>query len=558
MEERIWHRNYDSWVSDVLDYPDIPVFKLLDSAAEKYPKRDALIFMGKRITYSKLLKLSNQFAHSLARLGVRKGDRVALCLPNTPHIIIAYYGTLKAGAIVVNTNPLYTPRELQYQLEDSGANTIVTLNLKRALLNIKSLKNKIRLKNIIVGSVGDFLPFPINLIYPVIKRTELEDLPSEEGYYRFTELTRGKPPPLEAKVDPEDIAVLQYTGGTTGIPKGAALSHKNLVVNACQFRFWIGEEGIVDGIERVLTVLPCFHVYAMTICMNVGIMVGATLVLLHRFKLAEVLEAVNKYRPTIFPCVPTIYTAIANHPDVKRYRMDSVKLCLSGGAPLPLEVLEKFEKATGTKIVEAYGLSEASPATHANPFKGKRAAGTVGMPLPDTDAKIVDLESGEKELIAGEIGELIIKGPQVMRYYWTHPDETTIALRDGWLFTGDIARMDENGYFSIIDRKKEMIISGGYNIYPKEVEEVLYEHPNVLEAAVIGVANSYRGEYVKAFIALRQCEKTTEEEIILFCKERLAQFKVPKVVEFRDSLPKSTVGKVLKRSLREEEIKKNH
>lgn len=558
MEERIWHRNYDSGVYKVLDYPEIPVFKLLEDAAGKYPKRDALTFMGKRITYSKLLKLSNQFAYSLAELGVKKGDRVALYLPNTPHTIIAYYGTLKAGAIVVSTNPLYTERELQYQLEDSGADTIVTLNLKRALLNIKSIKDKIHLKNIIVGSVDDFLTFPKNLIYPVIKKAELGAMPSEDGYYRFTELTRGKPQSPEADVDSEDIAVLQYTGGTTGISKGAALSHKNLVVNAYQVRFWIGKEGISDGKERVLTVLPCFHVYAMTVCMNIGIMVGATLVLLHRFKLAEVLEAVKKYRPTIFPGVPTIYTAIANHPDVKRYGMDSVKLCLSGGAPLPLEVLEKFEKATGAKIVEAYGLSEASPATHANPFKGKHAVGTVGMPLPDTDAKIVDLESGEKELPAGETGELIIKGPQVMSGYWNHPDETAITLRDGWLFTGDIARMDENGYFSIIDRKKEMIISGGYNVYPREVEEVLYEYPGVVEAAVIGVPDSYRGECIKAFIALRQGEKTTEEEIMLFCKERLAPFKIPKVIEFRDSLPKSTVGKVLKRVLREEKIKKNY
>ncbi len=414
MEERIWHRNYDSGVSKTLDYPQIPVFKLLENTAERYPKRDALIFMGKRITYSKLLKLSIQFAHSLAELGINKGDRVGLYLPNTPHIIIAYYGVLKAGAIVVNTNPLYTERELQHQLEDSGTNTIVTLNLKRALTNIKSIKDKVRLKNVIVGSVDDFLPFPKNLVYPFIKRAELGTMPSEEGYYRFTELTRGKPQPTETDVDSEDVAVLQYTGGTTGISKGAVLSHKNLVVNACQVRFWIGEEGISDGKERILTVLPCFHVYAMTVCVNMGIMVGATLIILPRFNLAEMLKAVKKYRPTILPGVPTIYTAIANHPAVKRYGIDSVKVCLSGGAPLPLEVLEKFERTTGAKIIEAYGLSEASPATHANPFKGRRKSGTVGMPLPGTDAKIVDLESGEKELLVGEAGELIVKGPQVM------------------------------------------------------------------------------------------------------------------------------------------------
>ncbi|MER3447941.1 MAG: long-chain fatty acid--CoA ligase, partial [Candidatus Dadabacteria bacterium] len=335
MEERIWHRNYDPWVSKALNYPGIPVSKLLENTAEKYPKRDALIFIGERITYSKLLKLSNQFAHSLTDLGVKKGDRVALYLPNTPHIVIAYYGTLKAGAIVVNTNPLYTERELRYQLEDSGANTIVTLNLKRTLLNIISVIDKIRLKNIIIGSVDDFLPFPKNLIYSIIKRTEIGAIPSKGGYYRFTELIKRRSQSPEVNVDPEDIAVLQYTGGTTGISKGAALSHKNLLVNAYQVRSWIGEEGILDGKERILTVLPCFHVYAMTVCMNIGVMVGATLILLPRFNPDEVLRVVKKYRPTIFPGVPTIYTAIANHPDVKRYGMDSVKLCLSGGAPLP-------------------------------------------------------------------------------------------------------------------------------------------------------------------------------------------------------------------------------
>lgn len=379
------------------------------------------------------------------------------------------------------------------------------------------------------------------MIYPLIKRSEIGAIPSKEGYYRFTELIKGRPQSLEININPEDIAVLQYTGGTTGISKGAALSHENLVANTRQVRLWIGEEWIIDGKERILTVLPCFHVYAMTVCMNTGIMVGATIILLPRFHLDEVLRAVKKYGPTIFPGVPTIYTAIANHPDVKRYGMSSVKLCLSGRAPLPLEVLEKFEKATGAKIIEAYGLSEASPATHANPFMGKRIAGTVGMPLPDTDAKIVDLESGEKELTAGEVGELIVKGPQVMKGYWNHPDETSLILREGWLFTGDIARMDENGYFSIIDRKKEMIISGGYNVYPREVEEALYEHPSILEAAVIGVPDSYRGKCVKAFITLKSGEKVTQEEIILFCKERLAPFKVPKVIEFIDSLPKSTV-----------------
>jgi long-chain acyl-CoA synthetase len=554
MEERIWHRNYDSVVPKTLNYPHIPVFKLLEITSLKYPQRDALIFMDKKITYRKLLELSSQFAHSLASLGIKKGDRIALYLPNTPHIVIAYYGALKIGAIVVNTNPLYAERELEYQLKDSGVRTIVTLNSKLTLSKVKAIKDKIHLENIIVGRVGDFLPFPANLFYPIVKKAELETMPSGQGYRRFAELLKGKFQNVEADVGSEDIAMLQYTGGTTGISKGAILTHNNLITNAFQIRSW-GGEVFIDGDETILTVLPCFHVYAMTVCMNLGIMIGATLVLLPRFHIAEVLESIRKYRPTILPGVPTVYTAIANHPDMKKYAMDSIRICLSGGAPLPLEILERFEKITGAKIIEAFGLSEASPATHINPFKGKRMVGTVGIPLPDTDARIVDLESGEKEVPAGEPGELIVKGPQVMKGYWNRIDETKLTLIDDWLFTGDIAKMDENGYFSIVDRKKEMIISGGYNVYPREIEEVLYENPKVLEAAVIGVPDSYRGECVKAFIVLKPREESVEEEIILFCKERLAPFKVPKTVEFRHSLPKSMIGKVLKRELRKEEIK---
>jgi long-chain acyl-CoA synthetase len=555
MEERIWHHDYDIGVPTSLKYPKIPVFKLLENTSKKYPLRDAIVFIGKRIKYSELLELTDRFASSLINLGIKKGDRVALYLPNTPHMIIAFYGSLKAGAIAVCTNPLYTERELEYQLIDSGADCIVTLNLKPILSRVKALKDKIPIKHIIVGSICDFLPFPRNLLYPIVKKGELEAIPYLKGYHRFSRLLKDNYQTVQADVQPDDIALLQYTGGTTGISKGAALTHSNLVSNALQFRSW-GNEVFIDGNETILTVLPCFHIYALTICMNLGVMIGGTILLLSRFNATEVLEAIRKYSPTIFPAVPTIYTAIANHPDARNYEVDSIKLCLSGGAPLPHEVLDKFEKATGLKIIEAYGLSEASPATHVNPFTGRREIGTVGLPLPDTDAKVVDLESGEKELAIGERGELIVKGPQVMKGYWNRPDETSHTLRNGWLFTGDIATMNQNGYFSIVDRKKEMIISGGYNVYPREVEDVLYEHPKILEAAVIGVPDSYKGERIKAFTVLKSGEEATESEIIVFCKERLAPFKVPKVVEFRDSLPKSNVGKVLRRVLREEEIRK--
>ncbi len=556
MEERIWHKNYDIGVPTALKYPQIPVFKLLENSALSYPQRDALIFLGKRINYSQLLNLSNKFASSLVKLGIKKGDRIALFIPNTPHMIIAFYGALKAGAIVVNTNPLYTERELEYQLKDSGADSIVTLDLKLTILKVKAVKDQIPLRHVIVGSIGDFLPFPKNMLYPFLKRGELDAVPYSGSYHRFSELIKNASNnPLPKNVDPDDTAALQYTGGTTGISKGAELTHKNLVTNAFQIRRW-GEDVFIDGEETMLTVLPCFHIYAMTVCMNLGMMIGATLLLLPRFNLKEVLQTIKKYRPTIFPGVPTIYTSIVNHPEVKNYGVGSIKLCLCGGAPLPIDVVERFENLTGAKMLEAYGLSEASPATHANPFIGRREIGTVGLPIPDTDAKIVDLESGEKELPVGEPGELIVKGPQVMKGYWNRSDETSLTLRNGWLFTGDIATMEENGYFSIVDRKKEMIISGGYNVYPREVEEVLYEHPKVLEAAVIGVPDSYKGEYVKAFVIVKSGEEVIESEIILFCKERLAPFKVPKVVEFRNSLPKSTVGKVLRRALKEEELKK--
>src|SRR3970040_1204323 len=382
MQERIWHKNYDIGVPTALKYPQIPVFKLLENSAQSYPQRDALIFLGKRINYSQLLNLSNQFASSLVKLGIKKGERIALFLPNTPHMIIAFYGALKAGAIVVNANPLYTEKEL-------------------------------------------------------------ESIPYSKGYHRFADQLRDNTQPPQADVQPDDTAMLQYTGGTTGISKGAELTHKNLVTNAFQIRCW-GEDVFIDGEETILTVLPCYHVYAMTVCMNLGMMIGATLLLLPRFNLKEVLDTIKKYRPTIFPGVPTIYTAISNHPEVKNYGVDSIKLCLCGGAPLPIELLDRFENLTGAKILEAYGLSEASPATHANPFIGRREIGTVGLPVPDTDAKIVDLESGEKEVLAGEPGELIVKGPQVMKGYWNRPDETAQVLKDGWLFTGDIAKMNED------------------------------------------------------------------------------------------------------------------
>ncbi len=497
MEEKPWHKSYDPKIPKFLEYPDIPIFKLLERAAENYPERAALIFLGEKIKYRGFLSLVNRFASALSALGVKKGDRISLYLPNTPHFPIAYYGSLKAGAVVVNTNPLYTERELEHQIKDSGSGTVITLDLKLTLPKIKTIKDKTSIRNVVVGSISDFLPFGKRAFYSLAKRSELEQIPSDTGYRRFTDLISNAAMPelLEMQIEGGDIAALQYTGGTTGIPRGAVLTHRNLVSNAHQVRAW-GSKILKDGEETFLTLLPLFHVYAMTNCMNLGVLLGATLVLLPRFQLKEVLEAIKRHRPTVFPGVPAIYSAIINHPRARDYGVESIKLCLSGGSTLPIEVQYDFERITGGKIIEGYGLSE----------------------------------SGEKELPPGETGELIIKGPQVMKGYWGYLDDTSRVLRDGWLYTGDIARMDEEGYFHIVDRKKELIITDAYNVYPREVEEVLYAHPKVLEAVVVGVPSKTRGEIVKAFIVLKNGEEATRGEITEFCRERLASYKVPRLV----------------------------
>jgi long-chain acyl-CoA synthetase len=380
------------------------------------------------------------------------------------------------------------------------------------------------------------------------------DRPGILDYADLLQEGKSQAPPV-VPVDPDEVALLQYTGGTTGFSKGAMLTHYNLVSDVVQCVSW--NVGAERGKERMLAVLPFFHVYGMTVAMNEAIYLAATIILLPRFQVDDCLEAINAYQPTRFPGVPTMYIALVNHPKVKDYKISSIKVCSSGSAPMPVEALRKFEELTGGKISEGYGLTEASPVTHANPFSGQRKIGSIGLPRPDTDAKIADLETGEKDLPPGEEGELCIRGPQVMKGYWNRPEESAKSLRDGWLYTGDIARMDEEGYFYIADRKKDMIICGGYNVYPREVEETLYLNPKVLEASVLGIPDPYRGETVKAFIVLKPGKKATGEEMIEFCRENLARFKVPTVIEFRDELPKSHVGKVLKKVLREEEGKKH-
>ncbi|PZN07901.1 MAG: long-chain fatty acid--CoA ligase [Bacillota bacterium] len=558
LHRRPWLRFYPVGVRPHLEYPDIPLHGLLERAASTRPRHPAIHFFGRTLSYGRLNELASRFARALAILGVRPGDRVALMLPNCPQFVIAYYGALKAGAVVVSCNPLYSPRELEFQLNDAGAETIVALDLMYP--TVREVRDRTPLQRVIVTRINEFMSTLLRVLYPLKARREgsWPEIGPSEPVLWLERLLRDSPPdPPAVTVGPEDLAVLQYTGGTTGRAKGAMLTHRNLVANVLQTAEWTLRDRWHEAHQQViLGVMPFFHSYGMTTVMNLAVATQCTMVPLPRFDPDMVLKAIARYRPTMVPGVPTMYVALMNHPRFRQIDVSSIEACVSGAAPLPLEVQERFEASTGGQLVEGYGLTEASPVTHCNPPDENKRNGTIGLPLPDTDARIVDIETGTKVLGPGEVGELCIRGPQVMKGYWNRPEETARALRDGWLYTGDLATMDEDGYFRIVDRKKEMIISGGYNVYPREVEEVLYEHPKVLEAAVIGVPDPYRGEIVKAFVVLRPGETATEDEIIAFCREHLARYKVPKVVEFRSELPKTLIGKVLRRALVEEEREK--
>ncbi len=537
-------------------FPSVTVPALLEQAAKKYPRRTALIYFGARISYAQLLEQVNRCAAGLQRLGVRKNDRVALMMSNCPQFVIAYFGALRAGAIVTATSSMYTRREAAHQWQDAG----VTLLLveQRLYPTAKATRSEVPgLKTVVVTGAREYYPKNFAALDRFLRsrRRSRQDKTQASKNPRSTlpwrELLSLGRDPLPVPQKPSDIACLQYTGGTTGTSKGAMLTHVNLATNAHQARHWLaqGEEK-----EVLVASLPLFHIYAMTCVMISSVMAGATVVILPRFELKGALNVIRKYHPTIFHGVPTMYVAFSNAAKVKDYGFKSLRVCMSGGAPLPVEVQQAFEALSGGRLVEGYGLTEASPTTHVNPPDGLTKVGSIGLPIPGTDARIVDVETGTRELPVGETGELVIRGPQVMKGYWNKPKETAAVLRHGWLYTGDIARRDEDGYFYIVDRKKDLIIAGGFNIYPREVEEVLFEHPQVKEAVAIGMPDPYRGETVKAFIVLKDGATTTAEQIIGWCRERLASYKVPRQVEFRDSLPKSGVGKYLRRQLRQESI----
>jgi long-chain acyl-CoA synthetase len=555
--DRPWTRSYEPGVLPSLTYPDSTLGNVLAQTAQKFPNQTALLFFGKKISYGELDKQVNQFAQALIGLGVRKGDRVAIMLPNIPQMVIAYYGTLRSGAVAVPTNPLYHEHELEVQLKDSGAETLVAVDMFFPIID--HVLKKTSVKKLILCGIKDYLPFPLNLLYPIKARIDKQwvSVKRVPPIFDFMSLL-GKAPstPVSADISPDDTALLQYTGGTTGVPKGAILTHRNLVVNASQSRAWLTLRN--EGEERILCVIPFFHVYGMTTAMNLGVLIGAELILLPKFHTKEVLQMINKHRPTIFPGIQAMYLAIGNYAGISKYDLTSLKAAISGAGPLMREVQDRFEQLTKARIVEGYGLSEASPVTHANPIFGKRKLGTIGLPWPDVEARIVDIETGEKIVPLGEAGELVVKGPQVMKGYWNKPEETAQALRGGWLHTGDIAKMDEDGYFTIVDRIKDMIKTVGENVYPREVEEVLFAHPKVKDAVVVGIPQEFLGEEIKAYIVLKEGVTATAAEIIQFCREQLSKFKVPKEVEFRTELPKTLVGKVLRRVLRDEEMKKSN
>ncbi|TYP70187.1 long-chain-fatty-acid--CoA ligase [Paenibacillus methanolicus] len=554
MSQQPWYLHYPQEVPSTYPYPKQNLADFLVESASRYPNNAALSFMDKKVTYAELLQAAYRFAHGIRGLGVKKGDRVAIMLPNCPQLVIAYYGTLLAGGTVVMTNPLYMQRELEHQLKDSGAVLVVTLDLlfRKVMSAVAGMSDM----HVIVGSIKDYLPFPKNLFYPIKAKKDGLDRDVQFGgrVHAFPRFLRAQSAsPIHAEVDADrDLALLQYTGGTTGVSKGVMLTHSNMIANTIQTSLWAYK--VVPGRERYLAALPFFHVFGLTVLLNQAVMLGGEMLLVPRFEVEAILQTINKRKPTIFPGAPTMYIALINHPKIREYDLSSINICISGAAPLPHEVQERFEAITGGRLIEGYGLTEASPVTHANPIWEHRKKGSIGVPFPDTIAKIVHPETGE-DLPTGMMGELAVRGPQVMKGYWQRPDETAKALKDGWLRTGDMARMDEDGYFFIMDRMKDMIIAGGYNIFPREIEEVLFEHPAVEECVVLGVPDQYRGETVKVYVVRREGAQLTEAELKAWCKERLAAYKVPRIYEFRDSLPKSIAGKVLRRKLVEEEQK---
>ena len=554
-EDKPWLTSYEKGVPEKVEYKEICLPEILERTAGKFPDKMALLFQGYKITYRELNDMVNRFASCLHGFGINKGDSVAILLPNLIPCVAAYYAILRIGGIAVMNNPLYSDRELEHQFNDSGAKILITIDLLGN--RMIDLRSKTNIKQIIYTSIGDYLPFPKNLLFPLVakKKNLAADVKSAENVFKWkTVLGKSSPNPPDVKLSFDDVSMYQYTGGTTGVSKGVMLTHGNLSKQVQQIGAWFPT---FNSNEIMLGALPFFHVFGLTTAMNLAVYLGWGDILVPKPQPEPLLEAIRKFKPTFAPLVPTMYIGILNHPNIDKIDLTSINGCFSGSAPLPVEVIRSFENKTGAVIVEGFGLTESSPVTHINPYAGgKRKVGSIGVPISDTDCRIVDLNDGETEVPVGESGELLVKGPQVMKGYWNKPDETANTLKDGWLYTGDIAKMDEEGYFYIVDRKKDMVISGGYNVYPRDIEEVLYENPMVQEAAVIGIPHPTRGESIKVFVVLKEGKTATQESLIEYCSQKLARYKLPTEIEFRTELPKTNVGKILKKDLRTEEMAK--
>ncbi|MBW1859060.1 MAG: long-chain fatty acid--CoA ligase [Deltaproteobacteria bacterium] len=552
-DEKVWLKQYDKGVPPEIEYPKVPLYAFLEQSASRYPQNRAFSYLGNDIAYADLDKLVNKAANSLMKLGVKKGDRVALYLANTPQFIIALYSVLKIGAIAVPINPLYQSAEVMYEIKDSGAKTVIVMSRFYPL--IQEIREESGLENVIVTNVKAYFPTFTKLLFTLLKEKE-DRVDIVDGDYCFeTLMNESAEERPNVEVDAEDIALFQYTSGTTGTPKGVMLTHYNLVVNALQCRNWVTDT--VEGEERVLGWLPFFHSFGMTACLSFTMSCAGTLVLVPNPRdLGYILKTIEKEKVTIMPGVPTMYAALGSYKSVSKYDLSSIRACISGGAPLMKSIKDRFVDVTGSKLVEGYGLSEASPVTHANPLNGLNKTDSIGIPMPDTLCKIVDLENGKEEVEIGQEGELIVQGPQVMKGYWNKPEMTQEAIRDGWLYTGDVVKMDEDGYFHVVDRKKDIIIVKGLNVSPTEVEKVICTHSKVEDAAVVGIPHEYKGEEIKAYIILKEGEEAEKYEIIKYLRSRIARFKVPSSIEFVESLPKNVMGKLLRRLLLEQEMKK--
>jgi len=560
MHDQPWFQHYDPGVPRTATFEDVTLPQFLERAAATHPDTTALVFLNGRLTYRELKDQVDRLATALASLGVAKDSRVAIQLPNLPQTVIAYYATVRLGAQAVLTNPLYTTREMEHQWKDAGCRLAIVADFTFDQ-KIKDHRARLPIEQYVIARIPEYLRFPLNLLAPLkLKRQKphpaIANVSPGPGIHFFKQLiARTEPRPPAVAIDMDDIAVLQYTGGTTGVSKGAMLTHRNLSYNVQQARAWL--PALRTGEEVMLSALPIFHVFGMTVCMNLVVYIAGTMALLPNPRDVPMLvKEIEKRKVTIAPLVPALFNAINQFPGVERRDLSSVKVCVSGSAPLSVDVQQRFESLTGGKICEGFGLTETSPITHINPLQGLRKIGTIGLPVSDTDCRIVDMESGTRDVPPGEEGELLIRGPQIMRGYWKKPEETANAVRDGWFYTGDLAVMDADGFFKIVGRKKEMIDASGYKVYPDEVDRVLMSHPAVLEAATIGVPDPKRGETVKSFVVLRPGMSATAEEIVAHCRENLAPYKVPKEIEFRGELPRSAALKILRRELQEEEARK--